>query len=62
MQGEGEDGKRDVIKGKRGENLAKEEVRGIRRLETKTEGEKAPPLRSFSVLLALACGKCKAAG
>lgn len=30
--------------------------------ETKTEGEKAPPLRSFSVLLALACVKCKAAG
>lgn len=30
--------------------------------ETKAEGEKAPPLRSFSVLLALACVKCKAAG
>lgn len=33
-----------------------------RRLETKTEGEKAPPPCSFSFLLALACGKCKAAG
>lgn len=44
---------------------AKEGERGTGRepqTETKTEGEKAPPLRSFSVLLALACVKCKAAG
>lgn len=62
---EGEkDGKRDVIEGKRRE-IAKEEERGTGRepqTEKKTEGEKAPPLRSFSVLLALACVKCKAAG
>ncbi len=45
--------------------IAKKEERETGRepqTETKTEGEKAPPLRSFSVLLALACVKCKAAG
>lgn len=45
--------------------IAKEEDRGTGRepqTETKTEGEKAPPLRSLSDLLALACVKCKAAG
>lgn len=60
----GEDGKRDDRR-KEEREIAKEEDRGTGRepqTETKTEGEKAPPLRSFSVLLALACVKCKAAG
>lgn len=66
LQGREEDGWKMRWDGRKvkGE-IAKEEERGIGReplTETKTEGEKAPPLRSFSVLLALACVKCKAAG
>lgn len=44
-------------------DAAKEEEIGREaQTETKTEGEKAPPLRFYSVLLTLACVKCKAAG
>lgn len=68
MGGKGgeEDGKRETRKRRKEKReIAKEEDRGTGRepqTETTTEGEKAPPLRSFSVLLALACVKCKAAG
>lgn len=41
---------------------SKEKRRGEPQTESETEEENAPPLRSFSVLLALACVKCKAAG
>lgn len=50
MGGKREKGWKDVIEGKRVREIAREEERGTGRepqTETKTEGEKAPPLRSF---------------
>lgn len=60
QEGEEERKRREGRNGRRGNT-----GRGIGReplTETKTEGENAPPLCSFSALVALACVKCKAAG
>lgn len=65
MSGKGEKRMERPERRKERSEIAKERERGTGsepQTETKTEGENAPPLRSFSVLLALACVKCKAAG